>query len=84
MERHLISICKKLTVDSVVFYTEQVKKAIMDVLKINNERWATPVVEESYNPDRIRLSLEFVKNKRQKQKPTGKRIEKNICEKVLH
>lgn len=26
--------------------------------------WKTPMVEEIYNPDRTRLSLEFVKNKR--------------------
>ena len=29
-----------------------------------NEVWDTPVVEESYNPDRARLSLEFAKSKR--------------------
>ena len=58
---------------------ERAGSGIPDIYNVwENEGWATPVVEESYNPDRTRLSLEFVKkqaikNKHQKQKYIGRK-----------
>ena len=52
---------------------ERAGSGIPDIYNVwENEGWAMPIVEESYNPDRTRLSLEFVKkqvikNKRRKQ-----------------
>ena len=52
---------------------ERAGSGISDIYNVwENEGWAMPIVEESYNPDRTRLSLEFVKkqaikNKRRKQ-----------------
>lgn len=56
---------------------ERAGSGIPDIYQIwEHEGWKTPVVEEFYNPDRTRLSLEFVekqatktsdKSKRQKQ-----------------
>ena len=41
---------------------ERAGSGIPDIYNVwENEGWATPVVEESYNPDRTRLSLEFAK-----------------------
>ncbi len=41
---------------------ERAGSGIPDIYQIwENEGWAAPVVEESYNPDRTRLSLEFAK-----------------------
>lgn len=35
---------------------------ILDIYQVwENEGWPMPVVEESYNPDRTRLTLEFKK-----------------------
>ena len=38
-----------------------------------NEGWPMPVVEESYNPDRTRLSLEFAKKQTIKTNDKNKR-----------
>ena len=52
---------------------ERAGSGIPDIYNVwENEGWTMPIVEESYNPDRTRLSLEFVKkqvikNKRRKQ-----------------
>lgn len=44
---------------------ERAGSGIPDIYQIwEDEGWKTPMVEETYNPDRTRLSLEFVKNKR--------------------
>lgn len=44
---------------------ERAGSGIPDIYQVwENEGWPMPVVEESYNPDRTRLSLEFAKNKR--------------------
>ena len=41
---------------------ERAGSGIPDIYNVwENEGWAVPVVEESYNPDRTRLSLEFTK-----------------------
>ena len=41
---------------------ERAGSGIPDIYNVwENEGWALPVVEESYNPDRTRLSLEFAK-----------------------
>ena len=41
---------------------ERAGSGIPDIYNVwENEGWAMPIVEESYNPDRTRLSLEFVK-----------------------
>ena len=41
---------------------ERAGSGIPDIYNVwENEGWATPVVEESYNPDRTLLSLEFAK-----------------------
>jgi len=41
---------------------ERAGSGIPDIYNVwENEGWAVPVVEESYNPDRTRLSLEFAK-----------------------
>ena len=41
---------------------ERAGSGIPDIYNVwENEGWAKPVVEESYNPDRTRLSLEFAK-----------------------
>ena len=41
---------------------ERAGSGIPDIYQVwENEGWPMPVVEESYNPDRTRLSLEFVK-----------------------
>ena len=41
---------------------ERAGSGIPDIYQVwENEGWAAPVVEESYNPDRTRLSLEFAK-----------------------
>jgi hypothetical protein len=62
---------------------ERAGSGIPDIYNIwENEGWAMPIVEESYNPDRTRLSLEFTKkqtikskrkNKHQKQKYIGRK-----------
>ena len=38
-----------------------------------NEGWPMPIVEESYNPDRTRLSLEFTKKQAKKTSEENKR-----------
>ena len=50
--------------------------------------WKTPMVEKTYNPDRTRLSLEFVKkqaiktsDKNKRQKQAIKASDKNQCKK---
>lgn len=41
---------------------ERAGSGIPDIYQVwENEGWPMPVVEESYNPDRTRLSLEFSK-----------------------
>ena len=41
---------------------ERAGSGIPDIYQVwENEGWPMPVVEESYNPDRTRLSLEFAK-----------------------
>ena len=41
---------------------ERAGSGIQDIYQVwENEGWSAPVVEESYNPDRTRLSLEFAK-----------------------
>ena len=58
---------------------ERAGSGIPDIYNVwENEGWTMPIVEESYNPDRTRLSLEFVKkqaikNKHQKQKYIGRK-----------
>ena len=60
---------------------ERAGSGIPDIYQVwENEGWQIPVIEESYNPDRTCLSLEFaekrtIKNKRQKWKIIGKRYE---------
>ena len=40
----------------------KIRLSIPDIYQVwENEGWPMPVVEESYNPDRTRLSLEFAK-----------------------
>lgn len=55
---------------------------IPDIYNVwENEGWDTPVVEESYNPDRTRLSLEF--DKKQTIKTNDKKQAKIIDEEKL-
>ena len=63
---------------------ERAGSGIPDIYNVwENEGWAVPVVEESYNPDRTRLSLEFAKkqaiktsDKKQAIKTSDKTLEK--------
>ena len=63
---------------------ERAGSGIPDIYNVwENEGWAVPVVEESYNPDRTRLSLEFTKkqaiktsDKKQAIKTSDKTLEK--------
>ena len=51
---------------------ERAGSGILDIYQVwGNEGWAVPVVEESYNPDRTRLTLEFAK--KQAGKPNDKK-----------
>lgn len=51
---------------------ERAGSGIPDIYQVwENEGWAAPVVEESYNPDRTRLTLEFAK--KQADKTNGKK-----------
>ena len=51
---------------------ERAGSGILDIFQVwGNEGWAVPVVEESYNPDRTRLTLEFAK--KQAGKPNDKK-----------
>ena len=46
---------------------ERAGSGIPDIYQVwENEGWPMPVVEESYNPDRTRLSLEFLKKQANK------------------
>ena len=46
---------------------ERAGSGIPDIYQVwENEGWPMPVVEESYNPDRTRLSLEFSKKQAKK------------------
>ena len=62
---------------------ERAGSGIPDIYQVwENEGWSMPVVEESYNPDRTRLSLNFekkqtIKNKQQKRKIIGQKYEKS-------
>lgn len=50
---------------------ERAGSGIPDIYQVwENEGWAAPVVEGSYNPDRTRLSLEFAKKQTIKTKET--------------
>lgn len=41
---------------------ERAGSGILDIYNVwENEGWAMPIVEESYNPDRTCLLLEFIK-----------------------
>ena len=63
---------------------ERAGSGIPDIYNVwENEGWEVPVVEESYNPDRTRLSLEFTKkqaiktsDKKQAIKTSDKTLEK--------
>ena len=60
------------------------KSDIPDIYQVwENEGWPMPVVEESYNPDRTRLSLEFRKqaNKTSEQNKRTKQANKINIEK---
>ena len=51
---------------------ERAGSGIPDIYQVwENEGWAAPVVEESYNPDRTRLTLEFAE--KQANKTNGKK-----------
>ena len=53
---------------------ERAGSGIPDIYNVwENEGWAVPVVEESYNPDRTRLSLEFAKKQANKTSEESKR-----------
>lgn len=53
---------------------ERVGSGIPDIYNVwENEGWATPVVEESYNTDRTLLSLEFAKKQTIKTSEENKR-----------
>ena len=53
---------------------ERAGSGIPDIYQVwENEGWSAPVVEESYNPDRTRLSLEFVKKQAKKTSEESKR-----------
>lgn len=57
---------------------ERAGSGIPDIYQIwEDEGWKTPMVEETYNPDRTRLSLEFVKKQAIKQ--ATKASDKNQC-----
>lgn len=59
---------------------ERAGSGIPDIYQIwEDEGWKTPMVEETYNPDRTRLSLEFVKKQAIKQ--ATKASDKNQCKK---
>ncbi len=56
---------------------ERVGRGIPDIYQVwENEGWAAPVVEESYNPDRTRLTLEFAKKQANKTNDIKKGAEK--------
>ena len=53
---------------------ERAGSGIPDIYQVwENEGWTAPVVEESYNPDRTRLTLEFVKKQAKKTSEESKR-----------
>ena len=53
---------------------ERAGSGIPDICNVwENEGWAMPIVEESYNPDRTRLSLEFIKKQAKKTSEENKR-----------
>ena len=53
---------------------ERAGSGIPDIYQVwENEGWPMPVVEESYNPDRTRLSLEFSKKQAKKTSEENKR-----------
>ena len=53
---------------------ERAGSGIPDIYQVwENEGWPMPVVEESYNPDRTRLSLEFAKKQTKKTSEENKR-----------
>ena len=66
---------------NIIGIGERAGSGIPDIYQVwENEGWPMPVVEESYNPDRTRLSLEFSKKQAiktsdnsQKAKPKSKR-----------
>lgn len=63
---------------------ERAGSGIPDIYQVwENEGWPMPVVEESYNPDRTRLSLEFKKqaNKTSEQNERTKQANKINIEK---
>ena len=63
---------------------ERAGSGIPDIYQVwENEGWPMPVVEESYNPDRTRLSLEFKKqaNKTSEQNKRTKQANKINIEK---
>ena len=54
---------------------ERAGSGIPDIYQVwETEGWIPPVVEESYNPDRTRLSLDFVKKQANKTSGQNKRI----------
>ena len=56
---------------------ERAGSGIPDIYQVwENEGWAAPVVEESYNPDRTRLTLEFAKKQANKTNDNIKGAEK--------
>lgn len=62
----LVKLCQwKMKMFNMIGIGERAGSGIPDIYQFwENEGWPVPVVEESYNPDRTRLSLEFAKNKR--------------------
>lgn len=71
---------------NMIGFGERAGSGIPDIYQVwENEGWAMPVVEESYNPDRTRLSLEFKKqaNKTSEQNKRTKQANK-ISEQNKH
>ena len=57
---------------------ERAGSGIPDIYQVwENEGWAAPVVEESYNPDRTRLTLEFAKKQADKTNDKKQTIKTN-------
>ena len=56
---------------------ERASSGIPDIYQVwENEGWDAPVVEESYNPDRTRLTLEFAQKQADKTNEQSKRIKR--------
>ena len=77
MRGHLISDPRNKTLMkmfNMIGIGERAGSGIPDIYQVwENEGWSAPVVEESYNSDRTRLSLEFVKKQAKKTSEESKR-----------